>query len=250
VGSNPTLSARICAVAIAAAFVLSASRARSNDADQELGEAPPEEPPADPSEPAELGFDGPYAIELGVVLGIGGRLDDPPLYPASERVGLAIGGGASLFVSRRLAFGLGYEHLGLGAEDSGVTESGTVVISHRLDTAWADLRVYPLWSEAAAAYLRVGVGAAFQSASLAGTFWSPFMPARRVEVECSGGPSPGIGLRAEIGGDFAFGDVHLTTGAGIDLYRLDDGLIGDCAPGSGTATVLGGRTALVYRWSL
>src|SRR6185436_16261142 len=83
VGSTPTLSARIFAAAIAAALVLAAPGARGNDADEELGEAPPEEPaPADPSAPAELGFDGPYAIELGVVLGIGGRLDDPPLYPA------------------------------------------------------------------------------------------------------------------------------------------------------------------------
>jgi hypothetical protein len=190
-------------------------------------------------------------LEVGASLGAAGRLDDPATYAAEDRAGVVLGAGAGLFVSPHVAFGLGYEHLGLGSEDSGVTPFGTVSISHALDSVWADVRLYPFVDDVAGGYLRLGVAAAFQSAELTGLAWPLEAPARAVELSCSAGPSPGLGLRIEAGGDFALSEcVHLTAGAGVDLYRLGDEVIGGCAPGAGSAVVLGGRAGFVYRWPL
>jgi hypothetical protein len=51
-------------------------------------------------------FSGPSRLDVGVRLGYGRRLDDPPFYSAAQSDGLVLGGEVLLFVVRRVALGL------------------------------------------------------------------------------------------------------------------------------------------------
>ena len=195
----------------------------------------------------EWGFGGPYRLDLGVDLGTSRRLDDPPYYQVTQRQGLIFGLGLDLFVSRRVSVGLGYEHLDLDSEDSGILPGGTVALNRDLNSLWATMRLYPLQTETVGGFLRVGLGAAWQSFELVGAAWSPTNAGQQVGFRCDGSDSLDFGFRGDLGVDVTIaGATRFLGSAGLDYYRLSDSVLSNCAPGAGTSIVLGLRAGLAY----
>lgn len=194
-------------------------------------------------------MEGPYTLDVGFMLGTSRRLDDAPLLPITQRQGLMFGLGLGIFLSRRISVGLDYEHLDLGAEESGLTDFGLAAVTRDLNSAWLTMRLYPLRSESVGGFLRIGLGAAWQSAQLAATLLDPVDPSLSVPLQCEGSDSVGFGLRGDLGVDAALGaGVRFNASLGLDSYRLSDQLLSDCVPGAGTATVFGLRSGFVYGW--
>ncbi len=229
---------------------------------------PPTQPPARPADaPAaaadadldtegdpdseEWGVGGPYTLDVGLLLGTGRRLDDPPLFEAVQRQGLMLGGGVDLFLSRRVSFGLHFEHLDLGEEESGLLREALVFVDRDLNTLWGNLRLYPLRGEVAGLFVRIGMGAAWQSGELSGEVWPRNDPSMSQSIRCEGADALGFAVRGDAGVDVALGGgVRFQASVGADGHRLTDAALDGCLPGAGTTTVLSIRSALVYGWSL
>jgi hypothetical protein len=227
----------------------------------EAAAAEPGPPPADGPPPAsaesppsgehegsrEWALDMPELLDIGLTLGMGSRLDDAPLYEVTGRQGLLFGLGLDLFFSRRVSVGLGYEHLDLGAEDSGLTPTGSVALTRDLNSLWANLRLYAVRGETVGAFIRLGLGSVWQSADLTGSVWSQIRPDHQLSLNCEGCDSANMALRADLGIDVALsGGLRLLGALGLDSYRLGDELLDDCVPGAGSAAVFGLRTGFAY----
>ena len=130
------------------------------------GGPPPDRPPP------LWGFEGPYRFELGASIGYAHRADGSPVFSDTSDSGISGGLQLRLFTSERVGFGLGYEHVGLWSESSGVLETGSFELSRRLDTLVASLRLRPFYGEALGAFLDLGVGPSWQGVSLRGSAWS------------------------------------------------------------------------------
>jgi hypothetical protein len=217
--------------------------------------ADPDQPGAEQSE-EDAGMDEwrpgtPGRIQLGVLLGFGGRVDDPPLYELTDPLGLAFGAAIDLFLSNRVTLGVSYEHLDLGKEESGLTPVGSVTIVRDLNTAWLSLRIYPVQEPAIGAYLKIAGGLAWQSAELTGSVWDPTQPGRQLQLSCEGAHTPGMALRAELGID-----VELTEGLRMPLafhfdnYGLSSDVLDGCVPGAGSSAVLGLRSGFTFETGL
>jgi hypothetical protein len=225
-------------------FVSSALIAVSDPARAE----PP--PPVEPG-PAAWGFEGPYRFEVGVRAGLAQRVDDPPLFEASNSSGLVGGLGIGLEASRHVAFGLAYEHLGLWREQTKVLENGTFRVARRTDTLWLAARLYPLRLDTVGVFVDVSVGPSWQGVSLSGSAWSAITPGERVPVSCRGSGSTGFALRGRAGIEVAVSERLVARIApNIDTYRHSDELVGNCAPGAGTTTVVGLLLEFAYGWPL
>ncbi len=229
--------------------------ASTPDAAPDAAPAPSPEPAPDPALPtdeaeegsAQWALDMPEQLDISLTLGMGARLDDAPLYSITERQGLLFGMGLDLFFSRRVSFGLGFEHLDLGAEDSGLTQTGQVTLTRDLNAFWANLRLYAVRTEAVGGFIRLGLGSVWQSADLTGAVWSQIRPDRNVTWSCEGSDSANVALRADVGLDVALtAGLRLQAALGLDSYRLSDELLDDCVPGAGTAAVFGLRTGFAY----
>ena len=213
--------------------------------------AEPDKPPPALMGSDEWEFRGPPRLDLGLRVGYGRRLDQPPFYRADNRNGVVIGPEVALFLVRRVAIGLAYEHYELGSEETGITPTGIAHVSRRLDTLWLGTRLYPVMLERGGVYLGIAAGPAWQGADFAGSAWLAHDPGQSVSFACNGSDTPGVALRAEVGGDVAIaGGLHALFAAGFDGYRLGDDVLDDCVPGAGTATVFGLRAALVYAMDL
>ncbi len=217
---------------------------------------PPKESPAESRESPtktenegseEWTLDTPEMLDIGLTLGLGSRLDDAPLYEVTDRQGLLFGLGLDLFFSRRVSVGLGYEHLDLGIENSGLTPTGQVALTRDLNSLWANLRLYAVRGETVGAFIRLGLGSVWQSADLTGSVWSQVRPERQLSLGCEGCDSSNLALRADLGIDVALSSgLRLLGALGLDSYRLSDELLEDCVPGAGTAAVFGLRTGFAY----
>jgi len=189
----------------------------------------------------------PEQLDIALTLGMGSRLDDAPLYSITDRQGLLFGLGLDLFFSHRVSFGLGFEHLDLGAEDSGLTQTGQVTLTRDLNAFWANLRLYAVRTEAVGGFIRLGLGSVWQSADLTGAVWSHYRPDRNVTWSCEGCDSANVALRADVGIDVTLtAGLRLQAALGLDSYRLSDELLDECVPGAGTAAVFGLRTGFAY----
>jgi hypothetical protein len=196
--------------------------------------------------PPEWGFEGPYALAPMLAVGIGLRADDPPLFEPDTRVVPSIEAGLDLFLSRRTSLFLHYQRVALARERSGLLATGQVQLSRSVDSLWGGLRLDPLRSEAAAGYLRLGAGLAWQHLDAVGLAWAPVTPAVHTPISC-GATALGFGIRAALGVDIPVGTALRFVGeAGADNYRLTSEVIGGCAPGAGTATLVGLRAGFAY----
>jgi len=208
----------------------------------------PEGVSASPSAgPAEWEPGTPWRLDLGLSAGLGVRLDDAPLYPVSERAGGRFGGSLGLWLSRRISLGLGYQHLHLGGESTGILPSGSAIISRDLSTMWASLALYPFRGEQVGAFLRIAAGPTWQSGELNGSVWSSTLPDRSQTLRCEGSDSLDFALGAALGVDVTLsGALRMLANLGIDSHRLDDGPLDGCLPGAGSAMVFGLGTTVVY----
>jgi hypothetical protein len=146
-----------------------------------------------------------------------------------------------------VSIGLGYEHIDLDSEDSGILPGGTVALDRDLSSVWTSMRLYPLRSEVVGGFVRVGLGANWQSFDLVGAAWSPTDAGQQLSFRCEGSDSLDFGFRADLGLDVVIaGATRFLGAAGMDYYRLSDSLLSNCAPGAGTATVLGLRAGIAY----
>jgi hypothetical protein len=213
--------------------------------------APEPAPVTRPEDAPDWELGEPPRLDFVLNLGLGHRVDDPPLYVATQRTGFRIGGDVDVFFARRVSFGVGYEHLDLGREESGVTPTGSVAIDRELHNLWANARLYPWMGDSLGVYLRLRLGIGWQAASLAGNVWSEVNPASSAVLECHASDSANLSIGAEAGLDVTVTrGFHFLFAPSFDGHRLGDGLIDNCAPGAGTALVLGLRTGFVYSLDL
>lgn len=201
------------------------------------------------AEADEWGVSGPNAIELGLHGGFVGRVDDPPRFKSRSRVGGAVGAEAWLWVSRRIAFSLRYDHSGLGQEASDLPELD-IQLDRSLDLLGASIRFDPVRVEPVSFYLRVGPSLVWQQVALIGFVREAVNPDQGSGLKCEA-TGVGFGINGAFGVDAELVDaLHLGFEGAVDNVRLSDDVLGGCAPGAGTATQLGLRLRLSYRWSL
>jgi hypothetical protein len=186
-------------------------------------------------------------LDLGVRLGVGGRVDDPPDYTAEETAGLMIGGAAMLRFGAGVSVGLAYEHRRLGAETLAPGAFGTLDLSRDLDALWLELQLDAVRGRVGAVFLRLGLAGVLQSLAASGVAWPAERPSEGVAFRCEGGGALGFGLRAEAGAEALLaGAVRIGGAGGLDGYQLGDEPIDGCAPGAGSALVVGMRAGLAY----
>jgi len=244
---------RILASSLALFGALSALATSSYAEEAAAPAARPDTEEAAPGDrpPPEWGLLGPYRFEIGASIGYAHRATSSPVFADTSDAGLTGGIQLRLFTSERVGFGLGYQHLGLWHESSGVLSTGTFELGRRLDTVLASLRLRPLYGETFGAFVDMGVGPSFQGVSLTGAAWSPVTPGARVPVSCSGSGAVGFAFRAQAGVEARITDSFRTElGVGVDLFRHTDGLVGNCAPGVGATVAPGAQLGFLYGWGL
>lgn len=260
--------------AAAALFPLEAGAAEPKPAAAAQGQAPSPETPAPPGEPGAAqpitgasgvpagaldapepaGEGGPtgepawlHALDISAHIGVGVRLDEPPLLEPTARAGLLYGLGFDLFVSETVSLGLHVEHLDLGEERGELWRTGTIALSRDLNGLWLRVRAYPVRTESVGLYLALAGGPVWQSVDARGIAWSQEQPGIGEPFACEGSDSVDVGLRGALGVDGAPAPpVRLWSSLGIDMVRLSDAVLDGCAPGAGTAAVFGLRVGVIY----
>ena len=199
------------------------------------------------AESAAWKISGVRRVDVSLHMGLGARVDEPPLFRSVAPWGLVFGGGLDVFLSERFALGLGYEHIDLGREESDVVAIGAASVSRDLNSLWLRLRLDPVRIDDTAFYTRIGVAAAWQSAELSAVIWPVTQPSSSVPVACEGGASMGLGFGAGVGVDFDLdAGLHSAIDLGAESYLLSDDVLSDCVPGAGSATFVGLRIVLAY----
>ncbi|MEQ9324560.1 MAG: hypothetical protein RIF41_35675 [Polyangiaceae bacterium] len=201
--------------------------------------------------PPTWGLEGPNRFEVGASLGYAHRAGGSPVFAETGDSGISGGLQIRLFTSERVGFGLGYEHVGLWSESSGVLETGSFELTRRLDTLVATVRLRPFYGDALGAFIDLGAGPSWQGLSLRGSAWSAVTPGVQVPVQCDGGGKIGFAFRTQVGVEAPISDAfRAELGLGLDLYRHGDGLVGNCAPGIGSVVAPGLRLSFLYGFGL
>jgi hypothetical protein len=206
-------------------------------------------PPKAPPLPV-LGEPPPDPITLDVTLRTGGayRFGDGPSFPITSRSGATVGAGITIAPSLRWAVGLAYEHSGLG-EEHATGDLGDVEVSRSLDALWASLRLTLFRVDPVAITLTLGPGLVWQHVDADVIAYQT--GARPDVFRCQETGGPGLGLRAALGAEVRLApSLFLSADAVFDNLRLSSDPLGDCAPGAGSATLLGGRAAISYRFDV
>ena len=219
--------------AISMGFVIAALLATT-------GASAADPPPARTTTPPD-----PVRIDLGLHLGGVYRAGDAPAFPITDRAGASFGVSAFLAPSRRFSFGLAFERAGLGGEKA-EGDLGSLTITRDLSLLWAGLRVHLISTDAVRIGILIGPGLAWQGVDARG-FVTPGIGALPSAYACSGGDTANLALRAGIGGRFMLGSgFSFLADAGFDSVRLTSDVIGDCAPGAGTVSLIGARVGFGY----
>jgi hypothetical protein len=187
-------------------------------------------------------------IDLSASLGGAVRVGDAPLFDVDRRLGGSFGLGVG-YLFHPLAIGLSYERTGFGAERTDVGPFGAARVARALDAVWISMRVRLTGAEPVVPFLGVGLGAAFQSATLGGVFLSPGGTAAPTVFGCSARDGMNLALRALAGAEVPLGKAVSFTGeASFDAYRLSSEVIEGCVPGAGSANAISVRLGFVYRF--
>ena len=197
-------------------------------------------PPTRTTAPSE-----PVLIDLGLHLGGVYRTGDAPAFPITDRGGVSFGVSAFVAPSRRFSFGLSFEHAGLGGEkaEGGL---GSLTITRDLNVLWAGLRAFLISTDAVRFGLVIGPGLAWQAVSVDGVL-TPGIGVLPSAYSCAGGDSANLALRAGIGAQIALGSgFSFLADVSFDNVRLSSDVIGDCAPGAGTVSLIGARVGFGY----
>jgi hypothetical protein len=218
--------------AISAGFVIAGLLATT-------GASAADPPPARTTTPPD-----PVRIDLGLHLGGVYRAGDAPAFPITDRAGASFGVSAFLAPSRRFSFGLAFEHAGLGGEKAD-GDLGSLTITRDLSLLWAGLRVHLISTDAVRIGILIGPGLAWQGVDARGFVTPGIAPPST--YACSGGDTANLALRAGIGGRFLLGSgFSFLADASFDNVRLSSDVIGDCAPGAGTVSLIGARVGFGY----
>lgn len=201
---------------------------------------------ADPSPPRTTAPTEPVLIDLGLHLGGLHRVGDSPTFSITNRGGVSFGVSAFVAPSRRFSFGLAFEHAGLGGEKA-EGELGSLAITRDLNLLWAGLRANLLSNEAVRLGVLIGPGLAWQGVRVDGVL-TPGIGVLPSAYSCAGGDSANLALRAGIGAQIALGSgFSFLADASFDNVRLTSDVIGDCAPGAGTVSLIGARVGFGYQ---
>jgi hypothetical protein len=204
---------------------------------------------AEPPVPALPFPPAPVLIDLGLHLGGVYRTGDAPAFPITGRTGAAFGVSAYVEPSRRYSLGLGFEHAGLGSEKA-EGDFGSVDISRDVNLLWGGLRVHFVSTEAVTLSVLLGPGLAWQSVSANGLL-TPGIGKLPTTFSCSGGDSVNLALRAGLGARIALGSgVSFLADVSFDNVRLASEVIGDCAVGAGTVSLIGARVGFGYQFDV
>jgi hypothetical protein len=191
----------------------------------------------------------PVLIDVGLHLGGVHRFGEAPAFAITGRAGVSFGVSAEVSPSPRYAFGLAFEHAGLGSERA-AGDFGSVDLTRDLDVLWAGLRVYLVRTEAVSLGLLLGPGLAWQGVSANGLL-TPGIGALPSTFACAAGDAVNLALRAGLGARFALGSgVSFLADVSVDNVRLASAVLGDCAPGAGTVTLLGARVGFGYQFDV
>lgn len=207
-------------------------------------EGPPPAPTAQRAYAAlEAGFGG--AMRVG---------ESDTGYAVDERAGVAYRFAALFSPTPRFAFGLGYQHLDLGADLAPTdAESGALRARRSLHALEASVRVFPFSPTAVVRpFLALGFGPSFQHVEASGaTTAAPFAPTRPLRCAATGSAALALGGGAGVVGDLGDG-FALVARADASSHHASTDALGDesCAPGLGTATVLSASLSLAYRFEL
>jgi hypothetical protein len=204
---------------------------------------------ADPPPPRTVTPPDPVKIDLGLHLGGVHRLGDAPAFTITDRSGVSFGASAFVAPSRRFSFGLGFEHAGLGGERSD-GEGGSLTFTRDLNVVWAGLRAYVISTETVQLGFLIGPGLAWQGVRADGLI-TPGIGTPPSVYSCAASDSAGVALRAGIGARIALGSgFSLLADASFDSLRLSSDVIGDCAPGAGTVSLIGARAGFGYTFDV
>ena len=188
----------------------------------------------------------PVGIDLGLHLGGVYRAGDAPAFPITDRAGVSFGVSAFVAPSRRFSFGLAFEHAGLGGEQA-EGELGKLTITRDLNVLWAGLRVFMINTQVVRVGLLIGPGLAWQGVRADGLL-TPGIGVLPSVYSCSAGDSANLALRAGLGAQIALGSgFSFLADASFDNVRLASDVIGDCAPGAGTVSLIGARVGFGYQ---
>jgi hypothetical protein len=156
----------------------------------------------------------------------------------------------SAFVAPEPGFSLGllFEHARFGRERSAVTGAGAAEVTRDLNALWAALRLSLARGELAGLGLSFGPGLAWQRLDATGVTG---LLGRPTTFACSGSAGAGLGLRAGLDGWLALGGgLALVGGAGTQGLLLSSDILDSCAPGAGSALLLGVQAGLAYRFDV
>lgn len=196
--------------------------------------------------PARTPPPAPVLIDLGLHLGGVYRAGDAPAFPITGRTGASLGVSAYVEPSRRYSFGLGFEHVGLGREQA-AGDFGSADITRDVNVLWGGLRVHFVSTEAVTLGVLLGPGLAWQGVSANGLL-TPGIGKLPTTFSCSAGDSVNLALRAGLGARIALGSgFSLLADVSFDNVRLASEVIGDCAPGAGTVSLIGARVGFGYQ---
>jgi hypothetical protein len=191
----------------------------------------------------------PVLIDLGLHLGGVYRMGDAPAFPITGRTGSAFGVSAYAEPSRRFAFGLGFEHAGLGSEHA-EGDFGSAEITRDVNVLWGGLRAHFVSTEVVTLSVLLGPGLAWHGVSANGLL-TPGIGKLPTTFSCSTGDSVNLALRAGLGARIALGSgVSFLADVSFDNLRLASEVIGDCAPGAGTVSLIGARLGFGYQFDV
>lgn len=199
--------------------------------------------------PARAPLPDPVLIDLGLHLGGAYRMGDAPAFPITGRTGVAFGVSAYAEPSPRYAFGLAFEHAGLGSEQA-KGDFGSAEITRDVNVLWGGLRVHFVNTEVVTISVLLGPGLAWQGVSANGLL-TPGIGKLPTTFSCSAGDSVNLALRAGLGARFALGSgVSFLADVSFDNLRLASEVIGDCAVGAGTVSLIGARVGFGYQFDV
>jgi hypothetical protein len=188
----------------------------------------------------------PITVGLGAHVGFVYRIGDAPSFPVDGRAGGTFGLTASVAPWRRATIGLGWEHTTVGSE-RGQGELADVAVSRSLDVFWASLKLFVVRTDAFGFFVEIGPGLAIQHAS-ADVLVYPAPGTQLTTYQCSESGGPGISLRAGLGVEAQIvGGLWFSAGGVFDHVQASSGPLGDCVPGAGSLSLVGGRLGLSYR---
>jgi hypothetical protein len=224
----------------------------------------PGAPPADPSKvtrvvpgqaapapPAEETYiDAPNApagvlLELGAHVGGSLRLDDGPGALVSRRAGYVLGGSLFLWPTRSLAFGASYSYVDLSRSRSAPDAIDAVTVDYSIHALIGEARAAPFRFSSGAVFAIVGLGPAWQTASLRATL-PPLNGFPGGSFSCSTGSNAELAFRGGIGVKARFSRAAaLLADLTFTGYRLAENLT-ECSVGAGAAQTLLLRAGITY----